>query len=111
MFARLWDGDLTFHQGDHSRADAALVAHLGWWTGGDPVRTDRLFRQSGLMRGKWDDRRGARTYGERTIAFSTQSVGHCPPARGRPEGRGELARPPPSPPNQRPRTYYYKFSK
>ena len=29
---------------------------------------DRLFRQTGLMRAKWDDARGAETYGERTIS-------------------------------------------
>src|SRR5262249_7028533 len=29
---------------------------------------DRLFRQSGLMRDKWDEQRGAQTYGARTIA-------------------------------------------
>ena len=82
VFDRLWRGDLSLHGGDHSRADAALVAHLWWWTGGDAQRTDRLFRQSGLMRPKWDEVHygDGRRYGEATIAFSTQSVGARRPA-------------------------------
>lgn len=41
---------------DASAADAALCAHLAWWTGKDCGRMDRLFRQSGLCRDKWLDR-------------------------------------------------------
>lgn len=37
-----------------SEADMGLCFYLGFWTGGDPERMDRLFRDSGLMRGKWD---------------------------------------------------------
>jgi hypothetical protein len=66
-FAALWDGDTTGHGGDESRADLALVGRLRFWTGGDRQRTDSLFRQSRLMRKKWDERRGDRTYGERTL--------------------------------------------
>lgn len=64
---RLFGGDISGH-GSHSEADLALVAHLAYWTGGDPVRVDALFRSSGLMRDKWDERRGDSSYGERTIA-------------------------------------------
>lgn len=39
---------------DHSSADAALCAHLAFWTGRDCERMDRLFRQSGLYREKWE---------------------------------------------------------
>lgn len=66
-FARLWNGDTSMHSNDHSRADLALCGHLAFWTGGDRHRMDRLFRRSGLMRDKWDEDRGAQTYGERTI--------------------------------------------
>jgi len=47
----------------------ALCALLAFWTGGDGQRIDRLFRQSGLMREKWDERHYAdgSTYGEVTI--------------------------------------------
>ena len=39
-----------------SSADAALAAHLMFWTGKDCERTERLMRRSCLLRDKWDDR-------------------------------------------------------
>ncbi len=51
-FARLWSGD-TDGYGSHSEADLALCGMLAFWTGGDPIRMDRLFRMSGLYREKW----------------------------------------------------------
>ena len=68
-FSELWEGDTNHFENDHSTADAALVAILYFWTGGDETRTDQLFRQSGLMRPKWDEQRGENTYGQRTITF------------------------------------------
>ena len=41
---------------DASSADAALMSHLAFWTGKDMPRMDRLFRQSGLMREKYETR-------------------------------------------------------
>ena len=40
------------------------------WPSGPKILTqiDRLFRQSGLMRKKWDAQRGGETYGARTVA-------------------------------------------
>jgi primase-polymerase (primpol)-like protein len=61
-------GDLSAYGGDDSAADLALCGLLAFWCGGDAERMDRLFRRSALMREKWDSRRGAITYGERTIA-------------------------------------------
>ena len=52
---------------DHSRADLALCNHLAFYTGRDARRMDGMFRQSGLMRAKWDERHGSQTYGEMTI--------------------------------------------
>jgi hypothetical protein len=52
-FSRLWNGD-TSGYGSHSEADLALCGMLAFWTGGDAVRIDSLFRQSGLYRKKWD---------------------------------------------------------
>jgi hypothetical protein len=66
-FERLWRGETGDHGGDASAADLALCAHLRFWTGGDRARMDRLFRRSGRMRPKWDERRGDRTYAERTL--------------------------------------------
>lgn len=64
---RLWDGDTSAHEGDASAADLALVDHLAFWTDYDADRIDRLFRQSGLYRAKWDEARGDLTYGQLTI--------------------------------------------
>lgn len=53
----------------HSDADMALCMHLAFWTAKDAGAMDRLFRGSGLMREKWDERhsRDGRTYGQMTI--------------------------------------------
>src|SRR5439155_11605903 len=42
-FAALWAGD-TSGYASPSQADQALANLLAFWTGGDLVRTDRLFR-------------------------------------------------------------------
>jgi putative DNA primase/helicase len=52
-FSRLWSGD-TSGYGSHSEADLALCGMLAFWTGGDPIRMDLLFRASGLYREKWE---------------------------------------------------------
>ncbi|MGN6525806.1 MAG: phage NrS-1 polymerase family protein [Burkholderiaceae bacterium] len=41
---------------DASSADAALAAHLAFWTGKDVARIERLMRRSALAREKWDSR-------------------------------------------------------
>jgi putative DNA primase/helicase len=71
-FRKLWSGDTSDYDGDHSRADAALCRMLSFWTSGDRERMDRLFRKSALMREKWDRRTGQETYGARTIRISTR---------------------------------------
>ena len=73
---RLYDGDTSAHKNDHSAADLALCGHLGFWCDYDAAQVDRLFRGSKLMRDKWDEQRGAQTYGERTIG--TAFEGHAP---------------------------------
>lgn len=50
----LFNGDLSRYNGDHSRADQALINHLAYWTNCDPVRMDAMFRESYLMREKWE---------------------------------------------------------
>jgi primase-polymerase (primpol)-like protein len=67
-FRRLWRGS-TAGYSSQSEADLALCCLLAFWTGSDAGQMDRLFRQSGLMRGKWDEVHFAdgATYGERTI--------------------------------------------
>lgn len=65
-FESLFNGSTAGYK-SQSEADLALCSLLTFWTGGDPARMDSLFRQSGLMREKWDEKRGDKTYGEMTI--------------------------------------------
>ncbi|MCH7661511.1 MAG: SUMF1/EgtB/PvdO family nonheme iron enzyme, partial [Euryarchaeota archaeon] len=59
-----------------SEADLALASQLVFWTGGNTAVVDRLFRGSGLMRPKWDESHGERTYGQMTIskALAEESI-------------------------------------
>ena len=52
-FKKLWEGNITGYPSD-SEADLALCSVLGFWTGNDAERIDRLFRESRLYRPKWD---------------------------------------------------------
>lgn len=61
----LYDGQLI--NGDHSSSDIALSNHLAFWTNKDFARMDSMFRESGLMREKWDRKTGNSTYGRMTI--------------------------------------------
>jgi putative DNA primase/helicase len=63
----LWEGAGARHH-SQSEADFTLVLMLLYWTNKDPTQVDRLFRQSGLMRSKWDRPvKSNETYGERII--------------------------------------------
>ncbi len=73
-FHHLWMGDLSSYDNDHSRADFALCSILAFWCRRDHNQIDRLFRQSGLMRPKWDELRGADTYGNMTIG---EAIAQC----------------------------------
>jgi putative DNA primase/helicase len=63
-FKKLFAGDWSEYF-SNSEADMALASHLYFWTA-SREETDRLFRQSGLFRPKWDEKHFAdgRTYGE-----------------------------------------------
>lgn len=89
----LLDGDLSAYGGDHSAADMALCSSLAFWCAGDADRMDRIFRSSGLMRDKWDSRRGGSTYGAQTIARALEGCTEFyEPKRRRGTGRaGERA--------------------
>jgi primase-polymerase (primpol)-like protein len=67
-FKRLWAGDASDYDDDRSRADLALCRILAFWCGDNPERIDRLFRNSGLMRDKWDRRTGDSAYGALTLS-------------------------------------------
>lgn len=72
-FSALWNGDISAYP-SHSEADVALCNILAWWTNGDPAKMDRLFRQSGLMREKWDRKQSGTTYGAITIKNAASST-------------------------------------
>lgn len=74
-FGRLWNGRPTGYD-SHSEADMALCTLLAFWTGGDRQQMDRLFRDSGLMREKWDEthRADGSTYGEMTVEAAQDAV-------------------------------------
>ncbi|WP_435066282.1 phage NrS-1 polymerase family protein [Halobaculum sp. EA56] len=82
-FERLWNGN-TVGYDSQSEADMALCCLLAFWTGGDRTQMEQLFRQSGLMREKWDEVHYAdgSTYGEKTIerAIATTSEFYDPNA-------------------------------
>lgn len=72
-FDALMRGDLSEHGDDHSAADMALCSMLAFWTR-VPEQIDRIFRTSGLMRDKWDERHGRDTYGNITIQKALELV-------------------------------------
>lgn len=69
-FTKLYSGDWEDLYPSQSEADLALVGSLAFWSGGDEEQIDRLFRNSGLYRDKWDERHNSagQTYGEMQIA-------------------------------------------
>lgn len=79
-YSKLWAGDFSDYrkpsgEPDHSGGDAALCNGLAFYTGKDADQMDRLFRQSGLMRPKWDRPTGNSTYGRDTINFAIVGTG------------------------------------
>ena len=92
----LWKGQYDRYP-SHSEADLALLRELAVHTGCNAAQIDRLFRQSGLMREKWDRPQSGSTHGaisiEKAISLCrtptveafppliplTQSAASCPP--------------------------------
>lgn len=87
---RLLNGDWSDGYPSQSEADMALCNYLAFYTGKDPAQMDRIFRESGLMRGKWDEERQGSTYGALTIrgAIAGCTSVWTPDYRGEPEGGG-----------------------
>ncbi len=67
-FEQLWNGEAGEYQ-SNSEGDLALCGLLAFWTGKDPNRIDKLFRQSERYRPKWDAKHfsDGKTYGQATI--------------------------------------------
>jgi len=66
---KLYYGDYSTYQ-SQSEADMALCSHLAFWFNGDTSAIDSAFRESGLMRKKWNEKHlsDGQTYGEATIS-------------------------------------------
>ena len=65
-FSALYSGDTSGYT-SASEADLALCSMLAFWCRCDAQLMDTLFRQSGLMREKWDRKQSGTTYGAITI--------------------------------------------
>ncbi len=74
---KLFNGDMSAYNDDHSAADLALCGHMAS-EGLAPDQVDIVFRASGLYRAKWDEMRGPITYGHRTISKAFE--GHTAPS-------------------------------
>ncbi len=74
-FQRLYSGQWQNDYPSQSEADLALCNKLAFWTGKDPERMDSLFRKSGLMRPKWDEKHfsDGKTYGQALIEKAIES--------------------------------------
>ena len=81
VIRRLWSGDITGYP-SHSEADQALCSHLAFWTGRDAGMMDAMFRQSGLMRDKWDRKQASSTYGQITIQTAIRNCTEVYTPRG-----------------------------
>ena len=88
----LYQGDASAYNDDASAADLALCSGMAFWTGPDPDRIDRLFRGSGLMRDKWDTRRGESTYGSQTIELALKGRSEYYGSKGTNHATRERAR-------------------
>lgn len=62
-FHKLYSGDFSDYP-SQSEADLAFCNMLAFWCGRDIAKMDDIFRQSGLMRDKWDRKQSGSTYGK-----------------------------------------------
>lgn len=67
LFNILYSGNWQGVYPSQSEADLALCNQLAFWTQKNKEQMDRIFRSSGLMRPKWDEKRSGKTYGAITI--------------------------------------------
>lgn len=64
---KLFEGDISKYP-SQSEADMALCAKLVPYVGGSRELLDQMFRKSKLFRDKWDEQRGAETYGQSILS-------------------------------------------
>jgi len=94
-FSALYSGD-TGSYPSPAEADLSLCSSLVFFCGPDSTRIDRLFRQSGLYRPKWDEKHfgDGRTYGEATIQKALAGTHEFYSASN---GNGHVQEDPPAP--------------
>ena len=86
IFQKLWGEDFSGYA-SQSEADLALCGILAFWCNRDISQMDRLFRQSGLYREKWDRMQSDSTYGRITLekaAGDAKSTYHPPKKKNAP---------------------------
>lgn len=72
-FPALFKGDWSKYE-SQSEADIALCKILAFWTNNDPEAIDRLFRQSGLYRAKWERENYRRPTIEKAISTNDDTL-------------------------------------
>lgn len=72
-FKKLWNGDIPSYE-SRSEADLALASILAFCCGRDIAQMASLFRQSGLMREKWNRKQSGTTYGQITLETARGNV-------------------------------------
>ncbi len=72
-FKKLYNGDFSDYS-SQSEADMAFCNMLAFWYGKDTQKMDYIFRNSGLMREKWDRKTGDSTYGQITL---NNAISNC----------------------------------
>ena len=72
LLRALYDGENPRFDGDCSRNDMFFCNKINWANGNDLAQTDRIFRSSGRMRPKWDERHYSNgdTYGQALLRKS-----------------------------------------
>jgi putative DNA primase/helicase len=63
-FQELWSKQ---NSEDHSKDDLSLCLKLAFYSNNNAAQIDSLFRRSSLMRDKWNEKHGTKTYGQMTI--------------------------------------------
>lgn len=83
-FQALYAGNFAEYN-SQSEADMAFCNMLAFWTGRNAALMDEIFRNSGLMRDKWDRRQSGSTYGALTIRKACEECENIyqPPVRFR----------------------------
>lgn len=75
----------------HSEADMAFANDLAFWTGRDFNQMDTIFRQSSLMRPKFDSKRGKTTYGIALLNKAINETSDVFNPNGKPEFNYDLS--------------------